>query len=80
MSSEAKWPQVQGCLFVTGRKWWDFQSYYPHPKVDDVLVRTYPDPEYQDNLAKAMETFVEELLEAREVYEARGKGSRFHRS
>ena len=29
--------QIQGCMWVTGRKWWDFFSY--HPDMPHVLVR-----------------------------------------
>jgi putative phage-type endonuclease len=35
--------QVQGQLFVTGRKWCDFVAY--HPKLPLVVVRVLPDPE-----------------------------------
>lgn len=33
--------QVQGCLYVTGREWWDFMSYYPGIK--PLIVRVEPD-------------------------------------
>lgn len=44
--------QVQGCLLVTGRKWWDFMSYYPGcpPMLDRVL----PDPELHRKLRDAL--------------------------
>ena len=31
-------PQVQGSMFVTGRKWWDFVSYCPGYEVDGEIV------------------------------------------
>lgn len=34
--------QVQGALWVTGRAWWDFFSYYPG--LPPLLVRVEPDP------------------------------------
>lgn len=44
--------QVYGCLFVTGRKWWDFLSYHPGGW-DAYLVRTSrSDPKYASWEAK----------------------------
>lgn len=37
-------PQVQGCLWITGRKWWDFVSY--HPDMEVLIVRIDRDEEY----------------------------------
>lgn len=41
-------PQVQGCLWITGRKWWDFVSYDPRMPIDLQLYvqRIFPDEEY----------------------------------
>lgn len=42
-------PQVQGCLWITGREWWDFASYYIPPNrfdggtTDLHIHRVYPD-------------------------------------
>lgn len=36
--------QIQGCMMVTDRKWWDFFSY--HPGMAHVLVRVERDDEY----------------------------------
>jgi hypothetical protein len=51
-------PQVQGCLWITGREWWDFMSY--HPAMDDLIVRVYRDEAYikklADQVIKAVET------------------------
>lgn len=35
------WQQIQGCMFVTGRKWWDAFAY--HPNTPHVLVRVERD-------------------------------------
>jgi hypothetical protein len=35
------WQQVQGCLHVTGRKWWDFMAY--HPDMKPLIVRVERD-------------------------------------
>jgi hypothetical protein len=51
--------QVQGCLFVTGRAWWDFMSYYPG--LPPFIVRCWPDPTYQAALAALLPGAVEEL-------------------
>lgn len=32
-------PQIQGCLWVTGRKWWDFVSYDPRQRPSHRLLR-----------------------------------------
>lgn len=32
-------PQVQGCMWITGRSWWDFASY--HPDMPDERMRLY---------------------------------------
>ncbi len=46
-------PQVQGCMWITGRKWWDFVSY--HPEMDSLIVRIERDDEYIEQLAAAVE-------------------------
>lgn len=51
--------QVQGNLFVTGRKWWDFVSYYPGMK--PLIVRVVPDLEFHKSLKEALEKFCNDL-------------------
>jgi len=36
--------QVMGCLWITGREWWDFVSY--HPTMKTLIVRVERDEEY----------------------------------
>ena len=36
--------QVMGCLWITGREWWDFMSY--HPTMKPLIVRVERDEEY----------------------------------
>jgi len=43
------WQQIQGCMMVTGREWWDFMTY--HPEMPHVLVRVERDEEYIAKLA-----------------------------
>lgn len=51
--------QVQGCMFVTGRKWWDLLSY--HPEMPAALVRIERDETYLAALAPALAAFTEKL-------------------
>lgn len=51
--------QVQGNLWITERKWWDFVSY--SPDLPPLIVRVERDEEYIAKLAKAVEAFNEEL-------------------
>lgn len=51
--------QVQGSLWVTGRKWWSFVSYSPDLPL--MHVRVERDEEYIATLAKAVDAFTAEL-------------------
>lgn len=51
--------QVQGELFVTGRKWWDFISYYPGLK--PLVFRVTPDVAFHQALASELNGFCGEL-------------------
>lgn len=51
--------QVQGSLWVTGRKWWSFVSFSPDLPL--MHVRVERDEEYIARLAKAVTAFTEEL-------------------
>jgi putative phage-type endonuclease len=53
--------QTQGQLFVTGRKWVDFLSYYPGLK--PLLLRVYPDKIFQIILEKEIKLFCADLNE-----------------
>lgn len=53
--------QVQGCLWITGRQWWDFVSY--SPKLPVLIVRVERDEEYIAQLAAAVDAFNAELDE-----------------
>lgn len=62
MPSQHK-PQVQGCLWVSGREWWDFVSY--DPRIDGEAsffkVRVFRDEDYIESLAKEIAIFDEQL-------------------
>ena len=51
--------QVQGCLYITGRKWWDFMSY--HPEMKPFIVRVERDEEFIEKLAEQISLAVEEI-------------------
>ncbi len=51
--------QTQGQLFVTGRKWSDFISYYPGVK--PLLIRITPDAIFHQNLGIELNGFCGEL-------------------
>lgn len=51
--------QCQGSLWVADREWIDFQSYWP--KLPPFIKRIYRDEVYIAELAKSVETFIEEL-------------------
>ena len=55
--------QVQGQLWVTGRKWVDFMSF--HPDLPPFVIRVEPDPAMQAALDEAIEGFVDGMLVAR---------------
>lgn len=44
--------QPQGCMLVTGRKWWDFVLY--HPELPGLTVRQYPDKPFLKTLRKQL--------------------------
>jgi hypothetical protein len=56
--------QVQGCLFVTGRKWWDFMSYSPGLK--PFIIRVKRDEGFISLLKGSLITFCKELDEITE--------------
>lgn len=53
--------QVQGSLFVTGRKWWDFVSYFPG--LPPLILREEPNDVFQRLLKRELESFCQELEE-----------------
>ena len=66
LPNEYKW-QVQGSLFVTGRKWWDFMSYYPNMK--PFIVRVFPDLDMHKELETRLREAIEEVKLEIKLYE-----------
>jgi hypothetical protein len=56
-------PQVQGCMFVTERDWWDFISYDPRqaPELRLYVQRVYRDDAYIAHLERSLLQFEVEL-------------------
>lgn len=42
--------QIQGCMMVTGRKWWDFMSF--HPELPPLIIRCERDEEFISKLSR----------------------------
>jgi len=53
------WQQMQGCMWITKRDWWDFFAY--HPEMPHVLVRVERDEEYIAKLSVEVEKAVAEI-------------------
>lgn len=53
------YPQIQGCMWITGRVWWDFFAF--HPALRPYLVRVERDEEYIGKLSEGVIGFVEKL-------------------
>lgn len=67
-------PQVQGGLWISGRKWSNFISYHPNCKTPETklaVVRVYRDEAYIDELAKKVIRFRDRLLETLELLKSR---------
>lgn len=53
--------QVQGCMYVAGRDWWDFESYFDGLKA--VIIRVERDDTYIRKLAEALAAFNDDLAD-----------------
>jgi putative phage-type endonuclease len=57
--------QVQGQMWITGRKWCDFVSYDPRlpENAQMIIIHVERDDDYIKNLAQEVETFMMEVVE-----------------
>lgn len=62
--------QVQGCLYVTGRKWWDLMSY--NPELPPVVTRYHRDEKLLAALGAALDEFVKRLVTERRALKEKG--------
>jgi len=51
--------QCQGCMWVTGREWWDFISYSPSAKI--LIKRVERDEKIMETMDRVMPVFIESL-------------------
>lgn len=58
-------PQIQGCMMVTGRQWWEFFAY--HPALRPLIVRVKRDDEYIKKQEEALTKFVEKMEAKKET-------------
>jgi len=65
LPNEYKW-QVQGQLFVTGKKYCDFMSYYPNLK--PFIIRVYPDKKMHEELEIRLLTIIGLVKKEIELY------------
>ena len=56
--------QVQGCMWITGREWWDFMSY--HPEMPHLLVRARRNEKFIKAMAEQVEAAVKTIVEETE--------------
>jgi len=64
-------PQVQGNMWVTGRKWWDFVSFCP--KIKDRpfwQIRVERDEKYIENLTAEVDRFINDMKELEQKIKA----------
>ena len=54
------WQQIQGCMMIAQRDWWEFFAY--HPELPHVLVRVKRDDEYIAKLSVEVNKAVAEIL------------------
>jgi hypothetical protein len=64
-------PQVQGCMWVSERPWWDFVSYSPGLPL--LVVRVRRDDAYIAALASAVAQFNEDLARVVEFIRSHGR-------
>lgn len=63
-------PQVQGCMWVTGRKWWDFVSYDPRIQGSKniYIQRIERNDKYIKSLSEDVLSFVDEVKKITEHF------------
>lgn len=64
--------QIQACLLVSGREWWDFCSYYGG--MPPFVKRVHADPKWADAIVEAVTAFEETAAEMTDTYLTRTAG------
>lgn len=57
--------QVQGQLWITGRKWCDFMAY--HPNFEPLLIHVERDEEYIEKIEAKVSAFIDKMLAKRKA-------------
>ena len=65
--SDYMW-QIQMCLYVSDRKWWDLVLYNPNYKKSILILKVYPDKKYIDKLIIGLETGKEKIKLIKDKY------------
>lgn len=61
-------PQVQGCIWICERDWWDFMSY--HPDLPPFIIRVERDESYIKGLSAEIDKFLEKMDKQRQRLKA----------
>jgi hypothetical protein len=64
---EKHYPQVQGCMLICERKWWDVISFCP--PFPEVVIRCPRDEEFIALLSEALHEFMRKLMQGRALVE-----------
>lgn len=64
--------QIQGCLLVSGREWWDFMSY--HGGLKPYVKRVHADPKWAEGIVDAVAAFEQTAEEMTDTYLTRTDG------
>lgn len=64
--------QIQGCLLVSGREWWDFCSYYGG--MPPFVKRVYADPKWAEAIVEAVAAFEQQAEEMTHNYDLATRG------
>lgn len=62
--------QIQMCLMITKRKWWDYILFNPNYEKSLIIHRIYPDKEFQKKLKLWLKTGKEKIIELKKKYNA----------
>lgn len=60
--------QVQMCLLITGRKWWDIVFYNQNFEKNLIIIRIYPDKKKQEKLLSGLDSGEKLIREMTEKY------------
>lgn len=64
--------QIQTCLLVSGRDWWDFMSH--HGGLPPYVARVYPDPKWHEAIVDAVSAFEQVAEEMTHNYDLATRG------